>query len=107
MERKLIGRRQFITGMGSAASLVLTGVAFARYDIGEILLSTPRDESSASPPAMPSVLQPEPGRRHPSLAISIIVDTTSSTLVEYADDAGNRAADLIDAQVPRRLVVHI
>ena len=97
MERKLIGRRQFITGLGGAASLAVTGVAFARYDVREILLSSPRADSVASPPAMPAALQPEPGTRHPSLAISITVDPTSSTLIGYAEDTRDRGADLIDS----------
>jgi hypothetical protein len=99
VERKLIGRRQFLSALAGSGALALSGVAFAPYDAAQLLLSSRRTRAMTSPTRLPSERLPEQGHRYDSLAIDTVVDTTSSTLMDYAYDARNRTADLVDSLV--------
>ena len=95
MEKRVIPRRKFLAGLTGIVGVGAAGVGFSRFNLGELLISTGKTSSSPNAPGLPPERSPEPGRRFAASAIDVIVDATSSTIIDYAYDAKSRAADIV------------
>jgi hypothetical protein len=86
-------------------------MGFSRFELGDLLISIEQNHLVPTAPDLPSERSPETGRRFSAGAIDVIVDATSSTILDYARDAMSRSADVVDSlavsgQGPLAVFVH-